>query len=81
MRRRGAFVAILFGNVLGCLPAEVDAIVASPYFPAERAEKDVFRNYLLRLAAFRGGVKRDKFKFFLNIRRLVNIHLIGEQRL
>lgn len=44
--------------VTGCLPAEVDAIVASPYFPAERAEKDVFRNYLLRLAAFRGGVKR-----------------------
>lgn len=44
--------------VTGCRFDEVDAIVASPYFPAERAEKDVFRNYLLRLAAFRGGVKR-----------------------
>ena len=42
----------------GCPFAEVDAIIASPYFPAERAEKDVFRNYLLRLANFRGGVKR-----------------------
>ncbi|MDE6667521.1 MAG: PD-(D/E)XK nuclease family protein [Clostridia bacterium] len=42
----------------GCPFAEVDAIIASPYFPAERAQKDVFRNYLLRLANFRGGVKR-----------------------
>ncbi len=42
----------------GCPFAEVDAIIASPYFPAERAEKDIFRNYLLRLASYRGGVKR-----------------------
>jgi len=45
--------------VSGCPFAEVDAVVASPYFPAERADKDVFRNYLLRLAYFRGGVKRQ----------------------
>lgn len=44
--------------VTGCGFSEVDEIVASPYFPAERAEKDVFRNYLLRYANFRGGVKR-----------------------
>ena len=42
----------------GCPFAEADAIIASPYFPAERAEKDIFRNYLLRLANFRGGIKR-----------------------
>ncbi|MDE7167363.1 MAG: PD-(D/E)XK nuclease family protein [Clostridia bacterium] len=42
----------------GCPFAEVDAIIASPYFPAERTEKDIFRNYLLRLASYRGGVKR-----------------------
>ncbi|MDE7082150.1 MAG: PD-(D/E)XK nuclease family protein [Clostridia bacterium] len=44
--------------VTGCQFPEVDAIVASPYFPAERAQKDLFRNYLLRLAPYRGGVKR-----------------------
>ena len=42
----------------GCPFAEVDAIIASPYFPATRTEKDIFRNYLLRLASYRGGIKR-----------------------
>ncbi len=54
-----AFVVnYLICAVTGCPFAEVDAIVASPYFPAERADKDIFRNYLLRLASYRGGVKR-----------------------
>lgn len=42
----------------GCRPEDVDGVVASPYFPAEEQTKDVFRNYALRLANFRGGVKR-----------------------
>lgn len=62
-----AFVVnYLLCAVTGCEFSEVDEIVASPYFPAERAEKDVFRNYLLRFANYRGGVKRvpreDAFK-------------------
>lgn len=52
--------------VTGCQFAEVDAIVASPYFPAEREEKDIFRNYLLRLASYRGGVKRTPNEEALN---------------
>ncbi len=43
----------------GCRPRDVDAVVASPYFPAEREDKDIFRNYCLRLANFRGGVRRE----------------------
>lgn len=46
-------------TISGCRAEEVDEIVASPYFPAEEREKDVFRNYMLRLANFRGGVKRE----------------------
>lgn len=42
----------------GCRPSDVDGIIASPFFLADRADKDIFRNYALRLAAFRGGVKR-----------------------
>lgn len=45
-------------TVTGCDMKEVDAIVASPYFPAERKDKDIFRNYLLKFANYRGGVKR-----------------------
>lgn len=44
--------------ISGCRPCDVDGVIASPFFPAEKADKDVFRNYALRLAAFRGGVKR-----------------------
>ena len=54
----------------GCRPQDVDAVISSPYFPAKREEKDLFRNYALRLANWRGGVKRepsdeisDSFKF------------------
>lgn len=51
-------VNYLLCAVTGCEFREVDEIVASPYFPAERTEKDIFRNYLLRYANFRGGVRR-----------------------
>lgn len=43
----------------GCRFEEVDEIAASPYFPAENGQRDIFRNYLLRLANFRGGVRRE----------------------
>ncbi len=43
----------------GCVPRDVDAVVASPYFPADRADKDCFRTYALRFAAYRGGVLRE----------------------
>lgn len=45
--------------ISGCRPQDVDVVVASPFFPAERADKDIFRNYALRLANWRGGVKRE----------------------
>ena len=54
----------------GCRPQDVDAVISSPYFPAKTEEKDVFRNYALRLANWRGGVKKqpsdeifENFKF------------------
>ena len=57
----------------GCRPQDVDAVISSPYFPAEIEEKDVFRNYALRLANWRGGVKKqpaddifENFKFDKN---------------
>lgn len=46
-------------TISGCRPEEVDEIVAAPFFPAEQREKDIFRNYALRLANFRGGVQRE----------------------
>lgn len=42
----------------GCRPCDVDGVVSSPFFPSDKADKDIFRNYALRLAAFRSGVKR-----------------------
>ena len=50
----------------GCRPQDTDAVVASPFFPAERADKDIFRNYALRLANFRGGVRREPKKEILD---------------
>lgn len=43
----------------GCAPSDTDAVISSPLFPESREDKDIFRNYALRLAAFRGGVKRQ----------------------
>ncbi len=42
----------------GCRFADVDGVIASPYFPAERADKDEYRNYALKYATYRGGIKR-----------------------
>ncbi|MBD5632258.1 MAG: hypothetical protein HDP34_03400 [Clostridia bacterium] len=46
----------------GCNFSDVDAVIASPFFPAERGEKDIYRNYLLRLGNYRGGVRREPKK-------------------
>ena len=55
-----AFVFAYLGCVTsGCRPQDVDACAASPFLPATRKDRDIFRNYCLRLANFRGGVKRD----------------------
>lgn len=43
----------------GCRHSDCDAVIASPLFPATRADKDIYRNFALRLANFRGGVKRE----------------------
>lgn len=43
----------------GCTAASVNAVVASSVFHANRKDKDIFVNYMLRLASFRGGVKRQ----------------------
>lgn len=58
----------------GCRPQDVDAVISSPYFPAKREYKDIFRNFALRLANWRGGIKKepsddvfDSFKFDKNI--------------
>lgn len=50
----------------GCRPQDTDAVVSSPFFPAERKDKDIFRNYALRLANFRGGVRREPKKEILD---------------
>ena len=43
----------------GCTLKDTDAVVSSPFFPEGRDDKDAYRNYALRLADFRGGIKRE----------------------
>ena len=42
-----------------CSSRDTDGVISSPMFPAELSDKDVYRNYALRLASFRGGIKRE----------------------
>ena len=42
----------------GCVPEEVDAVIACPLFGLTQKQRDIFRNYLARCACYRGGVKR-----------------------
>lgn len=42
----------------GCTQNSVCAAVSSPVFRANRKDKDIFVNYMLRLASYRGGVMR-----------------------
>lgn len=48
-------------NVLaeGFAAEEVCAFVGSEFFAEPRASRDIYRNYLLRYANFRGGVKKE----------------------
>lgn len=48
--------------ISGCSFRDTDGVIASPMFPATRADKDIYRNYALRLADFRGGVRREPKK-------------------
>ncbi len=50
----------------GCALKDVDAVVSSPLFPESRDDRDAYRNYALRLADFRGGVKREPKKEILD---------------
>lgn len=50
----------------GCSQKDTDGVIASPLFPAEREDKDEYRNYALRLANFRGGIKREPKKEILD---------------
>lgn len=43
----------------GCRFKDCDTVISSPMFDAARADKDAYRNYALRLANFRGGVRRE----------------------
>lgn len=45
--------------VSGCAFADTDGVIASPIFPADVKDRDIYRNYSLRLANFRGGVRRE----------------------
>ena len=55
-----AFIFAYIGCVIsGCRPQDVDMVISSPFFPADRADRDIFRNYALRLANYRGGVRRQ----------------------
>ena len=43
----------------GCAPKDTDAVISSPLFPVERDARDGYRNYALRLADYRGAIKRE----------------------
>ena len=51
--------------VSGCSFKDTDGVISSPLFPASRADKDIYRNYALRLADFRGAVRREPKKEIL----------------
>ena len=58
------FICALITDYLGCVLSgcslkDTDGVIASPLFPAAREDKDSYRNYALRLANFRGGIKRE----------------------
>ena len=55
-----AFICDYLGcAVSGCSFKDCEGVISSPMFPAERADKDEYRNYALRLVNFRGGIKRE----------------------
>ena len=48
--------------VSGCSFKDIDGLISSPLFPAADCDKDNYRNYALRLANFRGGIKREPLR-------------------
>ena len=52
--------------VSGCSFKDSDGVISSPMFPASNDDKDIYRNYALRLACFRGGIKREPKKEILD---------------
>lgn len=45
--------------VSGCSFRDMEGVICSPFFPAEQSDKDKFRNYAVRYAQYRGGIKRE----------------------
>lgn len=43
----------------GCPFDAVNAVISSPLFPCEQKDRDIYRNYLLRYANYRGGATRE----------------------
>lgn len=81
-----AFINDYISCVLsGCSFKDTDGVVSSPFFPATREDKDAYRNYALRLANFRGGIKREPKKEILadkkfsyeSVQRVRSIFLSG----
>lgn len=52
-------ISYLVCAISGCPFRDSDIVIASSVFPADRNDKDIYRNYALRLANFRGGIKRE----------------------
>ena len=53
----------------GCTLKDTDAVISSPLFPEKRDDKDAYRNYAIRLADFRGGIKREPKREILEYKK------------
>ena len=53
----------------GCTLKDTDGVISSPLFPEGRDDKDAYRNYALRLADFRGAIKREPKKEILDYKK------------
>ncbi len=54
-----SFILSYLTCVLTGCRRDVEAVVFSPYFGAEKNDKEEFGNYLLRFASYRGGVRKQ----------------------
>ena len=53
----------------GCTLKDTDGVISSPLFPESRDDKDAYRNYAVRLADFRGGIKREPKREILEYKK------------
>ena len=53
----------------GCALKDTDAVISSPFFPEGRDDKDAYRNYAIRLADFRGAIKREPKREILDYKK------------